>query len=61
VECQDLDSFIWWSQVKQRFEGVKLSTFHDPEREEAAPLSHQLLAVSGPQGLLGVRQWSCEQ
>jgi GNAT superfamily N-acetyltransferase len=48
--------------VKQCFEAVKLSTFQDPKK--AAPLSHQLLASlahSGPQGLLGVRQWPCEE
>jgi hypothetical protein len=52
VECEDLRSFIWWSQVKQRYEGIKLSTMQDPE--VAAQLSHQLLAsVAGSNTMAG--------
>jgi ribosomal protein S18 acetylase RimI-like enzyme len=61
VECDDVASFIWWSQVKRRYSRVHLATFQDSKA--AAPLSHQLLsdmAVHGPQGLLGVRRWPCE-
>jgi hypothetical protein len=62
VECDSLENFIWWSQLKQHYPHMpSLTTFQDSK--EVAPLSHQLLAslaISGPQGLLGIRQWPCD-
>jgi hypothetical protein len=61
IECDDLASFVWWSQVKRPYSSVQLATFQD--WKAAAPLSHQMIsdmAVHGPRELLGLRQWPCQ-